>query len=1259
MRNKRELMILAWQVFVVFWAVFMVAAASTAAVATDPTLWVAEYGGSAGVADVAVATAVDSSGNTYVTGYSNSDYTGFDYCTVKYDSSGNRQWIQRYNGPDNCNDKATAIAVDSSGNVYVTGISDQIEVWQHGNGNYCTIKYDTNGNQLWVQRYTGQQNCSSYAAAMAVDSSGCIYVTGYNIDVGTGYAYCTIKYDSNGNQLWIQRYNRLTNVDYCATAMAVDSEGNVYVTGRSGLPDSYCCCTVKYDSQGNQLWAKTCDVEEFDTAVTIALDQSGNIYVMACGEGGYLVVKYDPDGKQIWTRIYHSSVNCSDRAAAMAVDSSGNVYITGCSYRGGNDADYCTIKYDTNGNQLWIQEYNGSANEYDKANAIAVDSFGNAYVTGFSDSSNYVYGGHICTVKYDGDGNQLWAQTCNGPGDGYSHANAIAIDSSGNAHITGCSGFSWQEDYCTIKYDTNGDQLWMRNYGGPGSNIDGPTATAVDSSGNIYVTGYSTGVGTDYDYCTIKYDSNGNELWVQKYNGPANGRDQVAAIVVDSSGNVYITGYSYGVGTKSDYCTVKYDTNGNQLWIQRYNGPANDYDEPAAVSVDSLGNVYVTGSSCTADGTNDYCTIKYDSNGNQLWIQRYNGPANSGDQAVAISVDSSANVYVTGGSVGYRASITACGYDYCTIKYDTNGNQLWIQRYSGQGNANQPSAMVMDSAGNIYVTGQSRRNNGYDSCTIKYDSGGNQLWVRTYNGPCNGDDPVTAISLDSRGNVFITGSNYASDTNRDFYTIKYDNNGNQLWVKRYNGAANADDYPSAMTVDASGNAYVTGLSYKSNTTSDFCTVKYDPNGNQLWVQTYSGLRNGFYNPTAMAQGPSGNVYVTGYGGNGSSNYLTIAYAGADPKGSVVINGGAESTNRPDVSLDLSGTSVGGASIGNTIAFVRFSNDNIHWTDWQTYAPIVPWDLIPGDGVKTVYAQFKDSIGNVSQVCTDSISITNSPVGSLRVVIMPAWAASAGAQWRRVGKADWHNSGDSENLPVGNYSIEFKEVPNWGTPATVAAKVTDNQTTEISAVYTSPTIAEAKSQPDSAPVLTSGVVTAVFGDSFYIESSDRSMGIRVEKADHGMVAGTTVQVAGHIMTDDMGERYIAATDIYNAGATDVLAFILNNKALGGGDYNYNSETGAGQRGVAGGIGLNNIGLLVKITGRVTGVGSGFFYIDDGTHTKNGSLFSGVRIECGSNAEPMEKQYVTVTGVSSIVKVGDGYFRCLRLISSNDESLPDNQ
>ena len=140
--------------------------------------------------------------------------------------------------------------------------------------------------------------------------------------------------------------------------------------------------------------------------------------------------------------------------------------------------------------------------------------------------------------------------------------------------------------------------------------------------------------------------------WVRHYDSGNDPEFAFAyATVVDGSGNVYVTGSSYGSNGLPDYATVKYSRSGKPLWVRRYNGPENNWDIATELALDGSGNVYVTGNSYGSEDF-DYVTIKYSAAGEQQWVARYDGPANSEDWPTALAVDTAGNAYVTGYSIG-------------------------------------------------------------------------------------------------------------------------------------------------------------------------------------------------------------------------------------------------------------------------------------------------------------------------------------------------------------------------------------------------------------------------------------------------------------------------------------------------------------------------------------------------------------------------------------------------------------------------------
>ncbi len=305
---------------------------------------------------------------------------------------------------------------------------------------------------------------------------------------------------------------------------------------------------------------------------------------------------------------------------------------------------------------------------------------------------------------------------------------------------------------------------------GPGNGNDEPYSIAVDNNGNVYVTGVSEGGGSsNADCATVKYNAAGVQQWAARYDGPASLNDGGTSIALDSVGNVYVTGISYS-STGGDYHTIKYNAAGVQQWLTRYTSPGSATDIPRSIAVDVTGNAYVTGNSA-----GDFATIKYNSSGVQQWFALYDGPGNAGDDAMSLAVDDTGNTYVTGRSNGGASTQN----DYATIKYNSAGVQQWVARYNGPGSGiDEPKALAIDNDEGVYVTGfsHSGHQTGLDYATVKYNTAGVEQWVARYNGPGGGvyNDQPTSMAVDNDGNVYVTGSDYGgASTGVDYATIKY------------------------------------------------------------------------------------------------------------------------------------------------------------------------------------------------------------------------------------------------------------------------------------------------------------------------------------------------------------------------------------------------------------------------------------------------------------------------------------------------------
>ncbi|MBW6514871.1 MAG: SBBP repeat-containing protein [Candidatus Syntrophosphaera sp.] len=425
-----------------------------------------------------------------------------------------------------------------------------------------------------------------------------------------------------------------------------------------------------------------------------------------------------------------------DRGHAIAVDSQGNQYVTGLfwgSVEFGSvtlisadnyDSDMFVCKLDSAGNFLWAVSAGGIG--HDRGTGIAVDSAGYVYVTGIFTGAVFFGpfhlssggGSDIFVAKLDQGGNWLWAVRAGGPDsmpDYYEDQSyGIAVDGAGNAFVTGqflgsasfgsislSSSGTYDYDIFVAKLDAGGNWVWAQRAGG--SSWDRGRAVALDSSGNVYLTGYINGsadfgdtvitAAGSYDIFAAKLDQGGDWLWAVRAGGAW--QEWGSGIAVGPDDEIYLTGTYHGPANFGSIAlpetsvyknfAAKMDAGGNFLWAREVGGLHTQNDD-SAIAVDGWGNVCLTGvfwgtasfgaTSFTSYGYYDLFAAKMDSNGNWLWARRAGGPEHI--YGIGIAVDAASNAYLTGfffGSVAFGPiGLTA----------DGPGSELFIAKlYSG------------------------------------------------------------------------------------------------------------------------------------------------------------------------------------------------------------------------------------------------------------------------------------------------------------------------------------------------------------------------------------------------------------------------------------------------------------------------------------------------------------------------------------------------------------------------------------------------
>ncbi len=342
------------------------------------------------------------------------------------------------------------------------------------------------------------------------------------------------------------------------------------------------------------------------------------------------------------------------------------------------------------------------------------------------------------------------------------HLKAIDIDSSDNIYCAGETVKSpldlekRDSKFQLIKYNSSGILQWNQTWGGNKS--DYCEAIALDSSSNIYVTGFTNSFGgVDTDIALLKYNSAGILQWNRTYGTGIEVR--AGDISLDSTNNAYIAGdlLNFSASSYLSCLLIKFDGSGFHQWNRTWGGSYTDYY--TAITVDSSDNIYLTGSTDSyGAGESDMFLVKYNNLGELQWNKTWGGSED--DRGLAVSLDSSENIYIAGTTKSYAVQLENTQLlreDICLLKYDSLGELQWNRTWGGT-NMDFCTAMVIDSNDNIYLAGStaSYAEIVLDMCIVVYDNSGGFLWYKTLSETTH--DYGYAIALDSLGNIYIGGS---------------------------------------------------------------------------------------------------------------------------------------------------------------------------------------------------------------------------------------------------------------------------------------------------------------------------------------------------------------------------------------------------------------------------------------------------------------------------------------------------------------------
>jgi len=708
--------------------------------------------------------------------------------------------------------------------------------------------------------------------------------------------------------------------------------------------------------------------------------------------GDAFISKLDSSGSFIWAKnLATTSWSYDIYSYSIAIDIWGFVYTTGY-FNGTSDfdpgpgvynmtaniwaQDIFISKLNSSGNFVWAKQFSGPAQK--SATSLTVDYSGNVVTTGyFMDSVDFDPGpssfnlgssgyNDIFISELDAAGNFIWAGKIGGPSS--ESPACISLDAAGNIILTGNFGDTCDFDpgngtfllngssgsVFVSKLTASGNLMWAKQFGGPGSTSERINSHTINASGDIYTTGYFSGIAdfnpdagvynlTALGNCsfTSRLNSSGSFDWAKSAGKGAGAYDK--SMVTDRTGNVLTTGGFWGTvdfdpgpgifnltndANEKDIFIYKSDASGNFLWAKQMNGTASD-DYANAIAVDSLGDIYITGYFwgpvdfdpgnglfiLTPPGNSKSIFIsKYNASGNFMWAKQINDTSSFAQymfDATAITIDNAGKILVAGyfyGTVDFNPgpavnNLSATPHESVFIlKLDNSGNFIWVKKFGGNNGGGSVFSIATDPMGNVLTSGN-------------------------FIGQVDFDPGASTFNLSGSGGLSV-------------YISKLSSSGDFVWAKhiitKLVNNISGLDYSFSMTADSYGNVYSTGCfsdtvdfdpgagvynlicPLNNNIyTSNIYISKLDASGNFVWAKQFAGGNKS--RCRSIAADVFGNVYTTGYF-NSSSDF--------DPGPGTYYISSFNSSTAFISKLDTSGNFVWAKGLGGPPLYPTYTYGNV-------------------------------------------------------------------------------------------------------------------------------------------------------------------------------------------------------------------------------------------------------------------------------------------------------------------------------------------
>ncbi len=681
---------------------------------------------------------------------------------------------------------------------------------------------------------TTANDAIDYPTSSASDNAGNTYISGWSTynEANAGHYLFLKKISESGQLAWEKAFDvQQTFSGNSYSRIALDNQQNIVIAAADYYYNGL--YIAKISPSGNILWSDTLNPNANYTVTKVITDSNNNIYIGA-SNGDFVLIKYNQDGVLQYNHSIDGGLFINDVMKNISLDNNNNIIFSG--NRGSLPGDNSAIvyKFDNNGNQLWntIIQHNNTTQIEVNDHTLLNDEI---VVCGYFFNNTDLYRGYLTKLNSSGVQGSVTVD----PQNSSSYKLVAAL---GNEIVVGVGDAQVPVTVSTSlkKFSSSLSEIWNQVL--PIGGVYYQLFTFQNTSIYFLIEHFSS--SSNIKNTVYRYNENGVLQWsLENDSSTYLSRSDFVSISSNNSVRLAAPYHHSNNVPYNDYMDIKVmdinNSTGQVSWTFQYDGTTFSEDRATLMTKDSQGNIFIAGTFSAGWNNNAVGIAKYNAAGNLIWIKKIDFSAgnNKDDEPLSITCDAQDNLIVG----GYTTNVNK---DFLLLKFNSTGDLLWQKIFNGTGNnTDQFSSVITDAASNIYAVGLSVRNFGgsnnyYVHQVYKYNSDGLQLWENwDYSNPTGNQKIILSTSQQM---VYVACEYYGNTTNPSdlgVFKLRADNGSYLHWTSYSGTSNNSNDRIKGIEVDSAENIYLNGN--VSNSGLKTTIIKYDSTLTEIWDKVYS------------------------------------------------------------------------------------------------------------------------------------------------------------------------------------------------------------------------------------------------------------------------------------------------------------------------------------------------------------------------------------------------------------------------------------